>query len=164
MMSDFEQIPLSEQLLGVMRRAAQISLDNNEAFITPRSLLLSLLDDPDVGPAIVHVVVKEKLLTVPPAETDMSGLVRVAEDRLTGEQPALVRYDTLAFKTPSGKTSVWLGKDSLSIFLEGAQRVEGRFYPKHLALGFAAEAVRAPGVLAAIRVEPGALRDAVYRL
>jgi len=164
MMTDLEQIPLSEELLGVMRRAAQISIDNNEAFITPRSLLLSLLEDGDVGPAIVSVVVRDKLLAIPPAESEMSGLVRVAEDRLTGEQPALVRYDTLAFKTPNGKTSVWLGKDALNIFLEGAQRVEGRFQPKHLALGFAAEAVRAPGVLAAIRVQPGALSEAVYRL
>jgi len=164
MMTDLEQIPLSEELLGLMRRAAQISLDNNEAFITPRSLLLSLLDDSEVGPAVSTVVSKDKLLAVPPAENEMSGLVRIAEDRLTGEQPALVRYDTLAFKTPNGKTSVWLGKEALAIFLEGAQRVEGRFLPKHLALGFAAEAVRSPGVLAAIRVEPGRLTDAVYRL
>lgn len=164
MMTDLEQIPLSEELLGVMRRAAQLALDNNEAFITPRSLLLALLDDPEVGPAIATVVIKEKLLAIAPEESDLSGLVRLSEDRLTGEQPALIRYDTLAFKTPSGKTSVWLGKEAYAIFIEGANRVETRYTPKHLALGIAAEAVRSPGILSAIRVEPGRLTDAVYRL
>jgi hypothetical protein len=80
------------------------------------------------------------------------------------EQAALVRYDTIAFKTPDGRDTVWLNRDSLSIFLEGSRRVEDRYNPKQLALGLAAEAVRQPGVLSTIRVEPGALIDAIYKL
>lgn len=161
---DLEQIALSEELLAVMRRAAELSIENREMFLTPRSLLLALLEDPGVGPAIAGVVVREKLLALAPAEHPLDGMTRLTDDRLDGERAALVRYDTLAFKTRNGKTSVWLNKESFHIFIEGAQRVETRYYPKELALGIAAEAVRAPGVLAAIRVEPGRLTDAIYKL
>lgn len=162
-MSELEQIPLSDELLIVMRRAARKAIELREPFITPRALLLSLLDDPSVGTAMAAVVNREKVLT---ANVDENfGVVRLIDDFLPdGEQPAMTRYDTLAFKTPDGRSSMWLNRDAYHIFIEGAQRVEDRYYPKQLALGIAAEAVRAPGVLAAIRVEPGILVDAIYKL
>ncbi len=162
-MSELEQIPLSDELLIVMRRAARKAIELREPFITPRALLLSLLDDPSVGTAMAAVVNREKVLA---ANVDENfGVVRLIDDFLPdGEQPAMTRYDTLAFKTPDGRSSMWLNRDAYHIFIEGAQRVEDRYYPKQLALGIAAEAVRAPGVLAAIRVEPGILVDAIYKL
>lgn len=161
---DLEQIPLSDELLRVMRRGAELSQQNGEMFVTPRSLMLALLDDPSVGPAIAPVVSREKLNALPPPEHELGGMIRVSDERLAGEVPALVRYNTLAFKTPNGKSTLWLNKESLDVFMEGAQRVSAAYLPKHLAMGFAAEAIRMPGVLAAIRVEPGRLTDAIYRL
>lgn len=162
-MPQLEQVPLSPELLGAMRRAAKNAIDLKEPFITPRALLLSLLDDPGVGPVIGGVVNRDKVLSAQVGED--TGMTRLIEERMeNGEQPAMARYDTIAFKTPDGRTSVWLNKDAYHIFIEGAQRVEDRYYPKHLALGIAAQAIHAPGVLAAIRVEPGVLADAIYKL
>jgi hypothetical protein len=160
---ELEQIPLSDELLTVMRRAARNAIDLREPFITPRAILLSLLDDPQIGPAMGGVVNREKVLA---ASLDENfGVVRLIDDFLPdGEQAAMTRYDTLAFKTPDGRSSMWLNRDAYHIFIEGAQRVEDRYYPKQLALGVAAEAVRAPGVLAAIRVEPGLLVEAIYKM
>lgn len=162
-MPEMEQVPLTAELLGVMRRAARKAIDLKEPFITPRSILLSLLEDPGIGPALAGVVNRDKVLSAEVGES--AGMTRLIEERMeNGEQPAMTRYDTLAFKTPDGRTSMWLNKDAYNIFIEGAQRVDDRYYPKHLALGLAAEAIQAPGVLAAIRVEPGVLADAIYKL
>lgn len=162
-MPDLEYLPLTQELLGVMRTAARKAIELKEPFITPRAILLSLLDDAGIGPAIAGVVNREKVINADVGET--GGMTRLIEERMeSGEQPAIARYDTLAFKTPDGRTSMWLNKDAYNIFIEGAQRVEERYYPKHLALGLAAQAIHAPGVLAAIRVEPGVLADAIYKL
>jgi hypothetical protein len=162
-MAGLEQVPLTPELLGVMRRAAQTAIELREQFITPRALLLALLDDPGVGPAIAGVVNRGKLLAAQTGES--TGITRLIEDPMPeGEHPAIARYDTIAFKTPDGRTSVWLSKDAYNIFIEGARRVDERYYPRQLALGLAAEAITAPGVLAAIRVEPGMLADAIYKL
>lgn len=161
---DHEQIPLSDELLRVMRRAVEHSQQNGEMFVTPRSLVLALLDEPRVGPAIAGVVSREKLLALPAPEHELGGMIRLADERLAGEVPALVRYNTLAFKTPNGKSTLWLNKESFNIFTEGARRVAASYLPKHLAMGVAAEAVRSPGVLAAIRVEPGRFTEALRGL
>lgn len=162
-MAELEQIALSEELLGVMRNAARKAQELREPFITPRALLLALLDDPGIGPAIAGVVNREKVLS---ADLDENfGTVRAIEEFFPeGEQPAITRYDTLAFKTPDSRASMWLTREALRIFVEGALRTGEQYYPKQLALGFAAEAVHSPGVLAAIRVEPGFLADAIYKL
>jgi hypothetical protein len=162
-MPDLDQVPLSAELLGVMRLAARKAIELKEPFITPRAMLLSLLDDPGIGAAISSVVNREKVLAADVSEN--FGTTRLIEERMEhNEQPAMARYDTLAFKTPDGRTSMWLNKDAYNIFIEGALRVEDRYYPKHLALGLASQAIHAPGVLAAIRVEPGVLADAIYTL
>ena len=158
-----EQIPLSDELFAVMRGAAQTAMRLHEPFITPRALLLALLDDASVGPAIAAAIDRDKVLGAQAGENP--GMVRLMESGLPeGEQPSMVRYDTLAFKTPDGASSVWLNRDAYRIFVEGAQRVEDRYYPKQLAFGLAAEAVHAPGMLSEICVEPGALVEAIYRL
>jgi hypothetical protein len=162
-MPDLEQVPLSDDLLAVMRRAARLAIDGHEPFVTPRAILLALLEDEKVGSALQQVVTKDRI-----AEAQISGDAgpkRLIEERMErGEEPAMIRYDTLAFKTPDGRSSVWLNRDAYEIFVEGAQRADDRYYPKHLALGVAAHALHAPGILAAIRVEPGTLVDAIYKL
>lgn len=158
-----EALPLSQELLGAMRNAAAHAIALGESFITPRALLLALLDDAGIGPAIGGIVSREKLLALKGPESAEEALTPDKREP-SGEHAPLVRYDTLAFKTPEGRSSMWLCREALQIFMEGAQRADDRYLPKHLALGVAAEAVRAPGVLAALRIEPGTLIDAIYRL
>lgn len=161
-MADLEQVPLTDELLALMRKTAQKALDLHEPFVTPRALLLTMIDDPQIGPAIAGVVNRDKLLQ---SETPATHAERLPDDVFAaGDADPIARYDTISFKTPDNRSSVWLGIDTFHIFIEGAQRVDDRYWPKHLALGLAAEAVHAPGVLAAIKVEPGALAEAIYRL
>ncbi len=149
-MPDFEHMPLTPELLGVMRRAARTSIELNEPFITARSILLALLDEPGLGSGLATVVNRQK--------------VRDAAAGESSDASSELNQPTLAFKTPDGSTSMWLGKDAYRIFIEGLQRADDRYKPKHLAFGLAAQAIHAPSVLAAIRVEPGALADAIYKL
>jgi len=158
-----DSLALSGELLGVMHVAARKAVELGEPFISVRAVLLALLDDPGIGPAIGGAVNREKLLAVP-AEEDF-GVQRIYDEPSPDEdEPALVRYDTLAFKTPDGRSSVWLSRDALRIFMEGARRAQERYYPKQLALGLATIATRSPGTISAIAVEPGGLAEAIYRL
>lgn len=161
-MAELEQIPLSEELLLLMRAAAQQAVALGETFITPRALLLAMLDDPLIGTPLRNVVNRERLIA---AQVAATGAGRLPQDTFAAGDPSVLpRYDTLAFKTPDGQRSVWLSQDAYQAFIEGAQRVEGRYMPRHVALGLAAQAVHAPGILAAIRVEPGVVIDAIYKL
>ena len=160
-----EQILLSEELLAVMRNAARNAQRLREPFISTRSLLLGLLEDPTIGPVLVDVLPKERLLVMPAAEDSRAGASRVAEPNMApGERAAMQRFDTLAFKLPDGKGSMWLSNDALQVFMEGAQRSDGKYLPKHLAFGIAAEAVRTPGILQQLRVEPGKVTEAIFSL
>lgn len=158
-MPDAENLPLSEELLQLMRRAAQHALNLREPFVTPKALLLALLDDPVLGPNLQRVVLREKAIAAD-VETNF-GAVRGIAEVIPGEQPAMARFNTLCFKTPDGRASMWLSKEAMQIFMEGCKRVQGRYYPRELAAGLAAEARLAPGILAAIRVEPGVFLDAI---
>jgi hypothetical protein len=160
-----EQIPLSDELLKVMRDSGAYALKLREPFVTARALLLALLDDPEIGPAIAEVVPRVKLMELEPSGDLRNAAARVPDAGLpAGERGALPRFDTLAFKLPEGNASVWLGREAYSIFCEGANRAEGRYLPKHLAFGLASEALRSPGILASIHVEPGKLTDAIYNI
>lgn len=160
-----EQIPLSEELLAVMRNSGRYSQQLREPFITARALLLALLDDDRIGPTLSGVVPRESLLQLEAVEDARTTAARLTESGTAGaEKPAMPRYDTLAFKLPEGTASVWLSREALAIFVEGANRAEQSYLPKHLAYGLAAEALRTPGVLAALRVEPGRVTDALFQL
>jgi hypothetical protein len=165
MNEQLEQIPVSNELLAVMRNSGRYAQQLREPFITARSLLLALLDDEKIGPALAGVIPREKLLEMEPADDARSTAARLPETGLAGsEKPAMPRYDTLAFKLPEGTASVWLSREAFTIFVEGANRAEESYLPKHLAFGLAAEAIRAPGVLAALRIEPGKVTDALFQL
>lgn len=164
-MSEAEQVPLSDDLLALMRRAAAVALRLREPFVSARSLLLALLDDRHAGPLLGAVVRRDKLEELPVPEDNRKGLARLPESGLDGgELPAIARYDTLGFKTPDGKTTVWLSREAYAIFNEGARRAEGAYEPKHLAFGLAAEAIKTNGVLSALNVEPGRITEAIYKL
>ena len=157
-----DAVPLSDELLHLMRAAAKKALELHETFITPRAMLLAMMDHPGLGPPISAVVNREKVVG---AQTEDTHAARLPDDTFeAGDQHAVERFDTIAFKTPDGKSSVWLTREAFDIFTGGAQRAQERYMPKQLALGFAAEARNAPGVLAAIKVDPGVLAEAIYRL
>ncbi len=164
-----EQIPLSRELLALMRHASEIAAALREPFVSVRTLLLALLDDPQLGAALADALPREKLEGYALPEDAGARLTasRVPEPHLRpGERAAMLRFNTLAFKTPDGARSVWLSREAHTVWMEGAKRVgEGEAYlPKHLAYGIAADAVRAPGVLAQLRIEPGAVTDAIFGL
>ncbi len=160
-----EQLPLTNELLSVMRNSGRYAQQLREPFITARALLLALLDDEQVGAAIADLLPREKILALPPSEDVRATATRLPDAGLApGEKSAMPRYDTLAFKLPEGVSSVWLSREAFSIFLEGANRADSAYLPKHLAFGIAAEAVRTPGILAALRIEPGKLTDAMFAL
>jgi len=165
-MSDqLEQLPLSAEILKVMRDSAGYAIALREPFVTARALLLALLDEPQIGPAIVDVVPRDKLMELEASSDPRNAASRLSDPDLTsGERGALPRFDTLAFKLPDGSASVWLGREAYAIFCEGANRAEGTYLPRHLAFGLASEALRSPGILASIRVEPGKLTDTIYNM
>lgn len=162
-MSDVaEQLMLSQELLVVMRASASIAEQFAEPFITTRALLLAILDDPQIGAALAQVLPRDKIEALPIADTRV-GATRLLEPNLVpGERAALVRYDTLAFRNPKGGV-MWLSREAFSAFVEGARRAEGLYLPKHLALGVAADAVRNPGILAALHIGPGLVIDALEK-
>ncbi|HZY98838.1 MAG TPA: hypothetical protein VFE36_04655 [Candidatus Baltobacteraceae bacterium] len=163
MNEQLEQVPLSEDLLIVMRNSGRYAQQLREPFITARALLLALLDDQHIGPTLAEVVPREKLTELEPVDDARTTAARLPESD-GAEKSAMPRYDTLAFKLPEGTASAWLSREAYTIFVEGANRAEETYLPKHLAFGLAAEALRSPGVLAALRVEPGKITDALFQL
>ncbi len=164
-----EQVPLSGELLAMMRHAAALATTLREPFITVRTLLLAMLDDSQIGPALVEALPRERLESYAFAQDAVTRLTasRVPEPSMPpGERPALLRFNTLAFKLPDGSRSIWLSREAQSAWIEGAKRVEdgGAFLPIHLAFGIAADALRSPGILAAMHISPGTFNEAVMAL
>jgi hypothetical protein len=168
-MSDVEQIFLSEEILALMRNSAAIAQRLKEPFITIRTLLIALLDDPQIGESLAEALPREKLeeYELPPEAAKRLTASRVQETKMQpGEKAALLRFDTLAFKLPDGSKSVWLSREGFQVWNEGAKRVEegAKYMPKHLAFGIAADAVRSPGVLTELHVSPGDVNEAILAL
>jgi hypothetical protein len=160
-----EQIQLSDELLVVMRNSGRYAQQLREPFITARALLLALLDSDRIGSTLAAVIPRDKLLDLEPVEDVRTTAARLPESGSTGsEKPSMPRYDTLAFKLPEGTASVWLSREAFTIFIEGANRAQERYLPQHLAFGLVTQALRTPGVLAALRVEPGKVTEALRQL
>ena len=62
--------------------------------------------------------------------------------------------------------SVWLSREAFQVWNEAAKRVgDGeKFMPKHIAFGIAADAIRSPGILAAMHISPGDVTEALLKL
>ena len=168
-MAETEQIFLSDEVLALMRNAARLAGQLHEPFITVRTLLVALLEESALGPALAEVLPREKLEAY---ELPEDAAVRLTASRVpepnaqAGERPALLRFNTLAFKVPDGSRSVWLSREAFNVWNEGAKRVSDgeKFLPKHIAFGIAADAIRSPGVLAAMHVSPGDVTDVLLKL
>jgi len=168
-MSELEPIFLSDEILALMRSAAAISQRLKEPFITIRTLLVALLDDPALGERLAKALPREKLeeYELPVESAHRLTASRVPEPNMqAGQRAALLRFDTLAFKLPDGSKSVWLSREALNVWNEGAKRVEEgeKYFPKHLAFGIAADALRNPGVLNALRISPGDVNEAIMKI
>ena len=162
---DVEQIPVSDEVLALMRNAASRALANDEKFISPRAMMVALMHDQSVAEALKEAVDVDALETLTSEAIDKPSALEVPEDRMTeGEQPALLRYDTLAFKDETGQNSVWLNGEAYAVFLEGARRTEGRYMPKHLALGFASEARKSSSLLTDLKIDPAKFSEAAFKL
>jgi hypothetical protein len=164
-----EQIFLSDDVLVFMRNAARLAGELKEPFITVRTLLIALLEDPTIGPELVELIPREKLeaYTLPEDAVTRLTAKRVQEPNLrNGERPAMLRFNTLAFKMPDGTKSVWLSKEAFDVWEAAAKRVgaDQKFLPKHIALGIAADAIKAPGVLKPMGISPGDLTEALLKL
>jgi hypothetical protein len=164
-----EQVFLSDELLTFMRNAARIAGESKEPFITIRTLLAALLEDPVVGPALVEVLPPEKLqdYEFPADSVTRMTASRVQEPPMeNGERPGMLRFNTLAFKTPDGKKSVWLSREAHAAWSEAGKRVKDGepFLPKHVAFGIAADAIRTPGIFSVLHLSPGDLTDALLKL
>jgi hypothetical protein len=168
-MSDVEPIFLSDEITVLMRNAAAIALRLKEPFITIRTLLLALLDDPVLGERLSEALPRDKLeeYELPVEAMQRLTASRVPEPNMnTGERAALLRFDTLAFKVPDGSRSVWLSREAYGVWAEGAKRVDegDPFLPKHLAFGIAADALRSPGLLSALHISPGDVNEAILSI
>lgn len=168
-MADADQVFLSDEILALMRNAASIAQRLNEPFITIRTLLIALLEEPELGEKLAEALPREKLeeYELPAEGAQKLTASRVHETNMpSGERAALLRFDTLAFKIPDGTKSVWLSREAYNVWNEGAKRVEdgAKFMPKHLAFGIAADAVRSPGVLTALRISPGDVNEAILAI
>ena len=168
-MADTDQVFLSDEILTLMRNAARLAGELKEPFITVRTLLVALLEEPTLGEALVEVLPREKLESYELPEDAGTRLTasRVPEPHAqAGERPALLRFNTLAFKVPDGSKSVWLSREAFNVWNEGAKRVPDgeKLLPKHLAFGIAADAIRSPGVLAAMHISPGDVTEVLLKL
>lgn len=148
-----------------MREAATKALAAGERFITPRDVLIALARDPSVSEPLSEVLNAEQLEELLPDAVELPGVSEVPEDPMPGdERPALLRYDTLAFKDASGQHSVWLNADAHKVFLEGARRAEESFVPKHLALAFVSEGRQKPALLGDLKVDTAKFAEIAFKL
>lgn len=164
-MSEVEYVPLTRDLLTVMRRAAGFAIGTERGFVNQYHMLLALLDDPALAPVLAALIDREKVsastnVTTPP------GVRELPERNLpAGESPPFQRYDTLAFRNEEGSGMVWLDVDAFKLFMEGARRTEGTAYaPKHLALGVIAVSRTDGGLLLAVGANPTEVTKAIFEL
>jgi Clp amino terminal domain, pathogenicity island component len=164
--NDSEQLRLGPELLGVMRAGVTHALEYGAEFVAPPHLLLGLLADPVVGPAIDALVPRENIERA--AAEAVKKLPEVAELHEValpdGTRTPFQRYDTLAFRSADGTRTLYLDGDAYHVFIEGARRADEVYRPKHLVYGFTAEAVKDRDVLSLFGVDPEAVTRAVEPL
>jgi hypothetical protein len=162
---DSEQLPLSQDILTVMRAAVSHAIDSGSEFVSPAHLLLAMLDDAKLGEVLAEFLERGKII----ADTKrkkLPGVLEVPDSPLPeGEVVPFKRYDTLAFRSLDGKRTMWLDRDAFKVFIEGARRVEeGRFMPKHLAMGYVAESIKDRDLQSLLGRDPQAVTAAVFEL
>ena len=162
-MTDGEQLGLGPDLLDVLRASVTIALWHGAEFVAPPHLLLALLTDPQVGPAIDALVPRETIeRAADDAAKKLPEVVEVPETPLPdGERPPFVRYDTLAFRSQDGTRTLYLDAEAYRVFIEGARRAGEVYHAKHLVYGFTAEAVKERDLLDLFGSDPQGVASAV---
>jgi hypothetical protein len=158
-----EQLRLAPDLLAVMRTGVGAALDSGAEFVAPAHVMVGLLADPRVGPALAPLVPAERVAhAAADATHKLPEVAPLPEGALPdGEDGAFVRYDTLAFRSPDGTRTLYLDADAFHVFMEGARRARETYRPKHLALGFTAEAIKDRDVLSLFGADPIDIAKAV---
>lgn len=163
---EHEQLRLAPDLLDVMRAGVTTAISRGAPFVAPPHLLLALLDDARIGPAIGELVTRERVEKA--AEEALAKLPEVVEvpeaPIMEDEKPAFTRYDTLAFRSSNGARTMYLDRDAFQLFLEGARRADDVYRPKHLVMGFVAVSVKDIEILKMIGPDPPQLTAAVIEL
>ena len=162
---DSDQVLLSDELLTVLRTATTFAVEYGATFVAPSHILLALMDDSKVGPAIGEVLERGRVVAA--ARQPSAGAVHeVPEGTLPrGESAPFIRYDTVIFHSLDGQFQRWLNRDSFKLFNESAKRANGgRFLPKHLALGFWVVSQDDRDTRALLGAEPELFKDAVFAL
>ncbi|HZO95438.1 MAG TPA: hypothetical protein VFB22_16940 [Candidatus Baltobacteraceae bacterium] len=147
---------LAADLLAVMRGGAAAAVARGASFIAPAHVMEGLLADPRVGPALAPIVTRGRLeRSAEDAAHKLPDILPLPEIGVArGEEPAFARFDSLAFRTPDGASTLYLDADALHVFVEGARRAGETYRAKHLLLGFTAEAVKDRDVLSLFGVDP----------
>jgi len=159
------QLRLDTDLMNVLRAGVTRAIENGAEFVAPSHLLLGLLADPLIGPAIAKLVPRDKIdKAAAAAATKPSQLVEVPEEPLPDGEPPFVRYDSLAFRSQDGTRTLYLDGESFRLFIEGARRAVDVYRAKHLVYGFTAEAVKDRELLSLFGTDPQGVTKAVEGL
>ncbi len=160
---DSEQLRLDSDLLDVLRAGVTSAIEHGAEFVAPPHLLLGLLADSRVGPAIDPLVPREKIVkAASEAATKLPEIAEVPEGALPdGAAPPFARYDSLAFRSLDGTRTLYLDADAFHVFVEGARRADEVYRPKHLVYGFTAEAVKDRDLLGLFGSDPQSVTKAV---
>ncbi|HEX3551561.1 MAG TPA: Clp protease N-terminal domain-containing protein [Candidatus Elarobacter sp.] len=165
-MTDGDPVRLDRDLLAVLRAGVTAAIENGAEFVAPAHLLLGLLQDPRVGPAIDPLVPREAIeRAAADAAKKLPEVGEVLADELpAGERAPFPRYDTLAFQARDGSRTLYLDGDAYHVFVEGSRRAEEIYRPKHLVYGFTAEAVKDRDLLSLFGSDPASITKAVDAL
>ena len=142
------------------------AIEHGANFVAPPHLLLGLLADPLIGPAITKLVPRDKIdKAAADAAAKPSQLVDVTEEAAPdGAAPPFPRYESLAFRSRDGARTMYLDSESYRLFIEGARRAVGVYRAKHLVYGFTAEAVKDRDLLSLFGTDPQSVSKAVEDL
>jgi hypothetical protein len=146
-MSDADQLRLDPDLIGVMRFGVTSAVKRGASFVAPAHVVLGLLADPRIGPAIAPHIPRERV-----------------EQAAAQAQARMQDTDTIAFLSRDGMHSLYLDADAFHVFVEGARRASGVFRAKHLVFALTAEAVKEQALLALVGRDPQAVTRAVDAL
>ncbi len=164
-MTDGEHLQLGTDLIDVLRAGVTHAVAHGAEFVAPPHLLLGLLDDPVVGPAIAPLVPHDKIEHAAEAAAKAPQLADAPEEpHAPGDAPPFARYESLAFRSQDGARTLYLDAESLRLFIEGARRAVAVYRAKHLVYGFTAEAVKDRELLGLFGADPQGVSKAVEGL
>jgi hypothetical protein len=157
-----EQLRLDADLMRVLRAGVTHAIAHGAEFVAPSHLLLGLLADPQIGPAIAPLVPRDKIdKAAAGAAAKPSQLIEVVEESPPEGDPPFARYDSLAFRSQDGTRTLYLDGESYRLFIEGARRAVDVYRAKHLVYGFTAEAVKDRDLLSLFGTDPQSVSKAV---